>query len=433
MSGSAPRPALNGPGRDWAAELAPLGSRKLKVVWDISNKCNLRCRMCHFAFDDVFYRPAEYMRPEVFERLAEQALPNAHTLILSAGNEPLTSPWFADILRIAARYQVPDLLFITNATRLTPKIAEAILDSGVTQVQISIDGSTKETYENIRRGADFDKLIKNIRYLTDLRRKRGSLLPRLQFNIVLMKSNLEELDGFVDLAESLEVDWIAARHLLMMSGLGMESETLFDDPERANGFFERFLRRVEASTSVQTISFPDMFDVDAIRQAERDRRLVSHDAPFGFIDTPGPSSAAGTSVTFNGWALDSERLVGVTLEREAFADDPAAKLNERGRIHVADARLGVGRGDVARLYPDFSGSAAAGWTVDIRQQDLPATATETIRFHVMAFSLGHPPAEIGVRSVRFGASPDETRPKRRATLVGSTRKKSAKAERSVDA
>lgn len=389
--------------------------------------------MCHFAFDDVFYRPAEYMKPEVFEQLAEQALPNAHTLILSAGNEPLTSPWFADILRIAARYQVPDLLFITNATRLTPKIAEAIIDSGVTQVQISIDGSTKETYESIRRGADFDKLVKNIRFLTNLRRKHGGKLPRLQFNIVLMKSNLEELDGFVDLAEELEVDWIAARHLLVMSGLGMESETLYDDPERTNAFFERFLRRVEASPTVQTISFPDMFDVEAIRRAERERRTVSHERPFGFIDSPGLSPAIETSVNFSGWALDSERLVGITIERDAFADDPITKLNERGRVHVSDARHGVERGDVAKLYPDFADSTFAGWTVDIHQHDMPATAPETIQFHVMAFSIKHPPAEIGARSVRFGVTPDDAPLKPRKTLVTRARKKTERPEQSVDA
>src|SRR5437762_14168509 len=43
---------------DWTRSLAPLGPGRLKVIIDVSNKCNLRCQMCHFSFDDVFHQPA---------------------------------------------------------------------------------------------------------------------------------------------------------------------------------------------------------------------------------------------------------------------------------------------------------------------------------------------------------------------------------------
>lgn len=258
MFGAMPRNAADSR-RDWATDLAPYGERRLKVIWDISNKCNLRCRMCHFSFDHVFHQTANFTSPVLFERIATQALPIAHTLILSAGNEPLISPHFVDILKIAARYRVPELLFLTNGQLLTPKIAEAVLDAGVTQVQISIDGATKETYEYIRRGAHFDRLVRNLKYLTARKRELARSSPRLQFNIVLMQKNLEELPLFVDLAEELGVEWIAARHLLIMNGLAMEQETLEQDPARANFHFRSFFRRVEESKTVTVIGFPDLF------------------------------------------------------------------------------------------------------------------------------------------------------------------------------
>src|SRR5437762_13176675 len=110
MYGFKPTQIEGGP--DWAMKLAPLAPRRLKVIWDISNKCNLRCRMCHFSFDHVFHQTANFTSPALFERIAASALPLAHTLILSAGNEPLISPHFIDILKIAARYSVPHLLFL---------------------------------------------------------------------------------------------------------------------------------------------------------------------------------------------------------------------------------------------------------------------------------------------------------------------------------
>src|SRR3954471_23460702 len=152
MYGSAPKLGLAEIEADWMRSLAPLGPGRLKVVIDVSNKCNLRCQMCHFSFDDVFHQPAHHMRPETFERIAASVFPYAHTVVLSAGNEPLMSPWFTEILRLVAPYKLPTLYFLTNAQLLTEKVAEAVIESGVTQVQISADGATKETYERIRRG-----------------------------------------------------------------------------------------------------------------------------------------------------------------------------------------------------------------------------------------------------------------------------------------
>jgi MoaA/NifB/PqqE/SkfB family radical SAM enzyme len=402
IAGHAPASMRGVKTKDWATELAPFGERKLKVVWDISNKCNLRCRMCHFSYNDVFYRPSEYMTPEVFENLAMSVLPNAHTLILSAGNEPLTSPWFCDILKIASHYGVPNFLFITNATRLSKKIADVIIETGVTQVQISIDGSTKGTYEYIRRGANFEKLIKNISYLNEEKIRRSSEMPKLQFNVVLMRSNLEELDGFVDLAETLGVEWIAARHVLVMKGLGVESESLFHEPELANFFFDRFLQRAARSNLVDVISFPDFFDVEAMKSAMMARRIVAFDRPFGVVDAPDATMPASTwPVSVNGWALDAEKLIGVTVEREPFPGDPSESLNERGFVHVMDARLGLERGDVDSLYQDFPGSRYAGWSAEILKEDLPEDHPGAVKFHVFAFALGREPAHLGEFRAQF--------------------------------
>jgi len=407
MAGAAPRCAdantLNG----WARKLAPLGPRSLKLVWDISNKCNLRCKMCHFAYDEVFHRPAQYMTPETFARLAAQALPRAHTLILSAGNEPMTSPWFSRILEIAAQYEVPDFLFITNGTRMTPKIAEAIVMAGVTQVQISIDGATKATYEAIRRGGNFDKLCKNIRTLTALKRRVGRTSPQLQFNIVLMRSNLKELDQFVDLAEDLGVEWIAARHLLVMRGLGVEHESLSLLPELANKHFRQFLARAEASDSVRVISFPDFFNVDLMRQLALDCRVVDLEQAFGVIDSPSDHAVPehiGSSLVIEGWALDSVMLTGVTIERSPWPDELASMVNERGLVHVTDAITGLDRPDVGELYPEFDASDRCGWRASVRADMLGPRGDDAVTLKVIAHSLRGTATDLGTRRLTHQAS-----------------------------
>lgn len=431
--------------KDWATELARYGERTLKVVWDISNKCNLRCRMCHFSFDHVYYQAAHFTSPALFERMAVSALPLAHTLILSAGNEPLISPHFVDILRIAARYSIPELLFLTNGQLLSPKIAEAILETGVTQVQISIDGATKETYEYIRRGARFDRLVRNLEYLLARKRELGRSLPLLQFNVVLMRRNLEELPLFVDLAEKLGVEWIAARHLLMMKGLEMEEETLAHDRAGANHYFRRFFERIERSKTVTVIGFPDFFDDEPLAPEEAPVRnqpdgstnstriaepriwLMARlfrrtsapnkppDAPsesgelaplpFGWIDHPAQEMTdANNAIQIEGWALDRKQIARVTIEREPSLEDRDRAINDRWLVEVGEARILNGsRPDVGRAYPQYPHAFRAGWSFELRREMISSAETVRAVIHVIAHSVEGRSAEIGKRVISFSS------------------------------
>ena len=110
---------------------------------DVSNKCNIRCKMCYFSFDQAFYAKPAYLSPNAFTALAEGILPHARAVMLSLGSEPLSSPHFVSILRLAARHHVPELGFYTNGLLMNDRIIEAIIEHDVTMVSVSIDGATR--------------------------------------------------------------------------------------------------------------------------------------------------------------------------------------------------------------------------------------------------------------------------------------------------
>lgn len=64
---------------------------------------------------------------------------------------------------------------------------------------LSLDAATKETYESIKVGCNFDKAIGNLRKLVEEKRKRNSPLPEITFNYIAMKNNLHEIPDYVDL------------------------------------------------------------------------------------------------------------------------------------------------------------------------------------------------------------------------------------------
>lgn len=55
----------------------------------------------------------------------------------------------------------------TNATILHQKNEnyKKIIDAGIGELQISVDGTTKESYELIRKGAHFERMIENCKLI----------------------------------------------------------------------------------------------------------------------------------------------------------------------------------------------------------------------------------------------------------------------------
>lgn len=250
--------------------LVSFDSRFMTVVMDISNKCNLRCRMCYFSFDRYFKAKPVYLRPETFKNISSKLLPYARALTLSCGSEPLTSPYFIEILKEASIYRVPYIDFATSGTLLTEKIADALIRYGVTDVMFSVDAATKETYEYIRRGASFDRLLQNIKYLTERKKQTRSVVPRLRFNITLMKSNIHEIEELVNLAADLGVTQLDFRHLVVYKGLGTEEESLVHHKDLSDYWLDR-ARQKAKQLGLEIVMCPENFKESGQIETHKDQ------------------------------------------------------------------------------------------------------------------------------------------------------------------
>lgn len=66
----------------------------------------------------------------------------------------------------------------TNGMHLNRSNCRRMVDSGLDIIGVSIDGATKQTYESIRVGSTFEKLIDNIETLTSVIEKSLSDKPK---------------------------------------------------------------------------------------------------------------------------------------------------------------------------------------------------------------------------------------------------------------
>jgi MoaA/NifB/PqqE/SkfB family radical SAM enzyme len=195
---------------DLDAALAPPLPRFAQI--EPMPSCNLACRMC-----TVPQRPGGTDIARGALPLARflawlDELPGLQELQLQGLGEPLLNPALFDMIR-AAKARGIRVGTNSNLTLLTPGRAHALVDSGLDELSISIDGATRETYERIRVGASFPKLLRNIDRVVAARAAQGAVTPALRLVMVLMRHNVAELPALVDLAADHGVEAVLVQRL----------------------------------------------------------------------------------------------------------------------------------------------------------------------------------------------------------------------------
>jgi MoaA/NifB/PqqE/SkfB family radical SAM enzyme len=176
-------------------------------------ECNLRCRMCPIEHrrDGRPWGPPAFMDFEVFRRLVD-GFPDMEELQLQGLGEPMMHPRFFDMVRYATQ-RGARVSTNSNLTLLTPQRAQLCVDSGLDALHVSIDGTTAETYEYIRRGANFAKVLRNLDRVVAAKAASGNDTPALRIVLVVMRRNLDELPGIVALAHEHGVGSVFVQHL----------------------------------------------------------------------------------------------------------------------------------------------------------------------------------------------------------------------------
>jgi MoaA/NifB/PqqE/SkfB family radical SAM enzyme len=195
------------------------------VFLDITNHCNLRCRMCPHSMKEIKFEKG-HMGWEFFRKVIAQ-VQDVQNISLYASGEPLIArnwerilDYFLENEKFSGR-----LSFTTNGLLLTEKKAEKLAGRTLA-ISVSIDGGTKHTYEGIRQGGNFELLMKNLFSLRDMKRQMGTDQPALSFSFVAWKDNIAELPLVIQLASELEVKQVTLIHRIFYAKEDFDSFSL---------------------------------------------------------------------------------------------------------------------------------------------------------------------------------------------------------------
>jgi len=178
-----------------------LDNYPLSLYLEPTRSCNLRCIMC---------RPEPVRSPdlslETFNKLIPY-LPYCKVFTLNGAGESLINPDFLKILKSVKDYSNTTSVigFNTNAILLDEKKIEFIVSIGINHISISIDSPNKDTYEKIRRGASFDRLVRNLDQILRIKKLYDTEKPYLVFHMVVMECNAHEISEYINFANEYNV------------------------------------------------------------------------------------------------------------------------------------------------------------------------------------------------------------------------------------
>ena len=160
------------------------------------NACNASCRMCTVNKWGENGNP--FMSDTLFRKMADELIDNRHivrTVNLSRDGEPLLDRKLEERITYLKKGGVKHITFSTNASLLTKKRALSLLTSGMDEIMFSIDGLKKETFEKIRAGLNFEKIINNVSQFIKLRDSTASTV-KIRVRMVIQQENLSEVEDW---------------------------------------------------------------------------------------------------------------------------------------------------------------------------------------------------------------------------------------------
>ena len=181
-----------------------------RLYVESTNHCNLRCIMCPTGLG-VIRRPKGYMDLGLFRRIVDEMAPFAPAIVLHSWGEPMMHPELFEMIRYARSRDVW-VETSTNISLLTEERIRNVLASGLDQLYLAMDGVTKATYERVRVGANFDKVLRNVERLLALKHETGAA-TRIVLQIIAMNETREEVSEFVRRWTRPEVDQVNVKHL----------------------------------------------------------------------------------------------------------------------------------------------------------------------------------------------------------------------------
>ena len=259
---------------------------------ECTTKCNLRCTFCELSYWSE--EPADLEFENVQTMVAH--LPKLKRIDLTGIGEALVNKNFFDIVKFLKSRGIC-ITLNDNFMLMTEKTARRVVDLGIDQIFLSLDGASPETYEPIRRGAKFDTVVANVKRLMAIKKETGSQLPEVKINTVVCDTNYHELPQIVELAHEIGIGMVQFVNIVTFD----DTDSMGTDDIRGK-VRQKFEAAIARAEELGVLVKVELFDKLPVQQCDFPwtRNFVTYD---GFVHPCCYTTQSGDRTAQNGRSL----------------------------------------------------------------------------------------------------------------------------------
>ncbi len=171
--------------------------RQLEI--EVTTACNLKCTICEHTY---WTERPRHMSFDQFRSVVDQ-FPGLRWIGMTGIGSGFLNPEYMEMLRYAKLEKRCFVEFFDHFYMLDEAIARELVRIGVNKIWVSLESASRESYNRIRVGSDFDRVVDNIRTLMRVKRELKSPIPELWFHFIINRDNADEMEAYVDLVADL--------------------------------------------------------------------------------------------------------------------------------------------------------------------------------------------------------------------------------------
>jgi MoaA/NifB/PqqE/SkfB family radical SAM enzyme len=173
-----------------------------------TNRCNLRCPLCPTG-RGLPGRPLQTLDMAAFERILEEVGPYVYMINFQNWGEPTLAKQLPEM--IAKAHQAHIATTVATNGNYSPKLNAKLIESGLDNVMVAIDGATQESYEKYRVQGRLETVKENVRQLVEARNGAGKRRPYVEIQFLVFEYNRHEIPEIRRLADECRADGLLIR------------------------------------------------------------------------------------------------------------------------------------------------------------------------------------------------------------------------------
>jgi tungsten cofactor oxidoreducase radical SAM maturase len=227
-----------------------------RVYIEVTSLCNLNCITC---MRNVWSDEMGHMDMDTFHTIVQQLkdFADIRSVTLAGFGEPLYHPEILGMARAIKELGL-ELTIITNGTLLDQNLAEELINIGLDRMIVSIDSVHPKLFGDIRRGANLDIVLNNVRRLNEIKQRRQSKHPTIGIEFVAMRRNVHEVSDLPRFGSFLSASFIIVTNLLPHNE-DMAEEILYDGRAELPKCIGWPVRMGDSWLQWGTMSYPRMY------------------------------------------------------------------------------------------------------------------------------------------------------------------------------